>query len=130
MSIYIFKYYNVCPNNICSQYCQYLYIIKKKKASKADGTVNYSLKKIFPWFIIGFLLASLLNTLGIFSESIVEFLSATGKFMIVMALSAVGLSANFKDMLKTGVKPLLLGLILWFVVSVVSILVQLSTGQI
>ena len=105
-------------------------ILKKKKTVKADGTVKYSLKKIFPWFIIGFLLTSLLNTLGIFSKSIVEFLSAAGKFMIVMALSAVGLSANFKDMLKTGFKPLFLGLILWFVVSVVSILVQLSTGQI
>ena len=105
-------------------------ILKKKKAAKADETVNYSLKKIFPWFIIGFLVASLLNTLGIFSESIVAFLSAIGKFMIVMALSAVGLSANFKDMLKTGFKPLFLGLILWFVVSIVSILVQMSTGQI
>lgn len=105
-------------------------ILKKKKAAKADETLNYSLKKIFPWFIIGFLLASLLNTLGIFSESIVDFLSVAGKFMIVMALSAVGLSANFKDMLKTGFKPLFLGLILWFVVSVVSILVQMSTGQI
>lgn len=105
-------------------------IFNKKKAAKADGTVNYSLKRIFPWFIIGFLAASLLNTLGVFSQNVVEFLSTAGKFFIVMALSAVGLSANFKDMLKTGFKPLFLGLIIWIVVAVVSIVVQFSIGQI
>jgi len=105
-------------------------IFRKKKAAKAGGSVNYSLKSIFPWFIVGFLIASLLNTLGVFSETAVEIVSTAGKFFIVMALSAVGLSANFKDMLKTGFKPLLLGLILWFVVSVVSIGVQFASGQI
>jgi uncharacterized integral membrane protein (TIGR00698 family) len=105
-------------------------VYRKKKEAKAEGTVNYSFRKIFPWFIIGFLIASLLNTLGIFSHSVVETLSAAGKFLIVMALSAVGLSANFKDMLKTGFKPLLLGLILWIIVSIVSIGIQFATGQI
>jgi uncharacterized membrane protein YadS len=50
--------------------------------------------------------------------------------MIVMALSAVGLSADFRKMLKTGVKPLFLGLIVWFTVTVVSLGVQFVTGQI
>ncbi|PYG89933.1 putative integral membrane protein (TIGR00698 family) [Ruminiclostridium sufflavum DSM 19573] len=105
-------------------------IFKKKKAAKADETINYSFKKIFPWFIMGFLAASLLNTLGIFNQGVADFLSSAGKFMIVMALSAVGLSANFKDMMKTGFKPLFMGLLLWFTVSLVSIGVQLATGQI
>lgn len=105
-------------------------IFKKKKEAKVNNTVNYSFKRIFPWFIVWFLIASLLNTLGLFSENVVEILSTSGKFLIVMALSAVGLSANFKDMLKTGFKPLFLGLILWFVVSIVSIGVQFASGQI
>jgi uncharacterized membrane protein YadS len=66
----------------------------------------------------------------VFSQNVVEFLSTAGKFFIVMALSAVGLSANFKDMLKTGFKPLLLGLIVWIIVAVVSIGVQFYIGQI
>lgn len=101
----------------------------KRKAAIADSPINYSFTKIFPWFILGFLAASLLNTTGIFNKDVVHFLSSTGKFFIVMALSAVGLSANFKDMLKTGLKPLFLGMIVWFTVAVVSILVQLGTGQ-
>lgn len=104
--------------------------IKKKKEAKGIEGVNYSFKKVFPWFILWFLVASLLNTLGIFSAPMITFINNLGKFMIIMALSAVGLSADFKQMLKTGVKPIFLGLIVWFVVAIVSIIVQFSIGQI
>lgn len=103
---------------------------KKKKASMEDQEVNYSFKKIFPWFIIWFLVASLLNTIGIFPASSIPYINTIGKFMIVMALTAIGLNSDFKKMLKTGVKPIILGLIVWFVVAVVSIIVQNITGQI
>lgn len=49
--------------------------------------------------------------------------------MIVMALSAVGLSANFKDMVKSGLKPIFLGLIVWFNVAISSLIVQHLMGQ-
>ena len=103
--------------------------IKKKKESKVDTTVNFSFKKIFPWFILWFLVASLLNTLGLFKGSSVSYINTLGKFMIVMALSAIGLSSDFKKMMKNGVKPLFLGLIVWFTVAIVSIVVQVITKQ-
>ena len=103
---------------------------KKKKASKGDSKVNYSFKKIFPWFIIWFLVASLLNTIGVFPINSIHYINTVGKFMIVMALSAIGLNSDFKKMLKTGIKPMILGLIVWFIVSVASILIQHLTGQI
>jgi len=104
--------------------------VQKKKEANKDMSVNFSLNKIFPWFILWFLIASLLNTLGLFTDNTVHHLNNLGKFMIVMALSAIGLSADFKKMLKTGVKPIFLGLIVWFIVSIVSIIVQFITKQI
>lgn len=103
---------------------------KKKKENNNNTEVNYKLSKIFPWFIVWFLIASLLNTIGIFNETIVGYINSIGKFMIIMALSAIGLNADFKKMLKTGIKPIFLGLIVWLVVTVVSLLVQFVTGQI
>jgi len=103
---------------------------KKKKEIKNNIKINYKFSKIFPWFIIWFLVASLLNTLGVFNETIIGYINSLGKFMIVMALSAIGLNADFKKMLKTGVKPIFLGLIVWFVVTIVSLLIQFTTGQI
>jgi uncharacterized integral membrane protein (TIGR00698 family) len=104
--------------------------LQKKKEASRNQAVNFSLKKIFPWFILWFLVASLLNTMGLFAGNSIKYINILGKFMIVMALSAVGLSADFKKMLKTGIKPMLLGLIVWFTVAVVSIAVQFATGQI
>ncbi len=103
---------------------------KKRKAEKSENNVHYSIKKIFPWFILGFLLTSLLNTLGILNAAAVTQLTFVGRFLIVMALTAVGLSADFKKMLKTGLKPLFLGLIVWVAIALASIGIQYITGQI
>lgn len=103
---------------------------KKKKEAKLNKEVNYKFSKIFPWFILWFLVASLLNTVGLFRGESIIYINVIGKFMIVMALSAIGLSCDFKKMMKSGFKPILLGLIVWFNVATVSILVQFITGQI
>lgn len=107
----------------------FVMLIKKKKEMGSGQNINYSLRKIFPWFILWFLVASLLNTLGIFSGGMIKYLNTLAKFMIVMALCAVGLSTDFKKMLKTGYKPMLLGLITWFTVAGVSLVIQVFTGQ-
>jgi len=97
---------------------------KKKAEAKMSGEADFSILKIFPWFILGFLAASFMNTMGLFSSPTVAAANWLGKFMIIMSLSAVGLQANLKQMLKTGLRPICLGMIVWFVVSVVSLVVQ------
>ncbi|NLD16659.1 MAG: YeiH family putative sulfate export transporter, partial [Tissierellia bacterium] len=93
---------------------------KKRKESTEDQDLSYSLGKIFPWFIVWFLLASLINTLGIFDFLGFSRLSNLAKFMITMALVAVGLSVDFKKMKESGFRPIVLGLIVWIVVALVS----------
>jgi uncharacterized membrane protein YadS len=50
--------------------------------------------------------------------------------MIVMALTGIGLSADFRKMIKTGIRPIIFGLIVWFVVALISLLVLWMSGQI
>ncbi|NLO89452.1 MAG: YeiH family protein [Clostridia bacterium] len=107
---------------ICLIYAAY--IASKKRAQAKQSGTNFSMAKLFPWFIFGFLGASLLNTAGLFNEAVVAGANWLGKFMIIMALAAVGLQADIKQMIKTGFRPIALGMIVWFVVSVVSLLVQ------
>lgn len=102
---------------------------KKREAGKGEA-ISFSFRRIFPWFIMWFLFASLLNTLGLFEGSSLNYLNLLGKFMIVMAISAIGLSSDIKEILKAGVKPLVLGITVWFVVTMVSIVVQFVVGQI
>lgn len=104
--------------------------INKKREANKNGEVNYSFKKIFPWFIVWFLVASLLNTVGIINEQAAGIITEIGKFFIVVALSAIGLNTDLKQMIKSGFKPILLGFIVWGSVTVVSLIVQFTTGQI
>jgi uncharacterized membrane protein YadS len=94
----------------------------KKAAGKQKG--NFNLAKIFPWFVLGFLAASILNTFLNLPSGMSSFLSETGKFVIVMAMAAIGLNTNIVKLVKNGVRPILLGLICWVVLAVTSLGVQ------
>jgi uncharacterized membrane protein YadS len=49
-----------------------------------------------------------------------------GKFVIVMAMAAIGLKTNDVKLVKSGGKPILLGFICWVVLSLTSFGVQLA----
>ncbi|MDF2629311.1 MAG: rane protein [Symbiobacteriaceae bacterium] len=94
-----------------------------------DGAAKVKVSRLIPWFIIWFLVAALVNTLGVIPTPVVKGATVTAKFLIVVALTAVGLSANFRQMAKTGFKPILMGMALWATVALTSLLVQRLTGQ-
>ncbi|XID92798.1 YeiH family protein [Paenibacillaceae bacterium WGS1546] len=108
------------------------YMLRKKRdlprPEESEGG-NRSPLHGFPWFILWFLCASLLNTLGFFGEEALNSIGTAAKFMVVMALTAIGLSSNIRAMMRTGVRPILFGLIVWFFVAAASLGAQWLTGQ-
>jgi len=98
--------------------------------SKKRGASNYSFVKIFPWFVLGFLMTALARTILPIPADIAGMLVSTGKFMIIMAMTAIGLNTKLNKLLKQGLKPILLGACCWFSVAVVSLIVQRLTGSI
>ena len=97
---------------------------KKKRTPKGDALDQYSFVKIFPWFIIGFIGAAIIGTFLGIAPTILSGLGQIGKFLIVMAMTAIGLNTHLKKLISNGFKPILLGLCCWFVVAVVSLIVQ------
>lgn len=103
-----------------------------------DKGNNFSLKKIFPWFILYFVAASLITTVvGIlpttgFTTAYAEYFTPAmkwlAKFFIAMAMTAIGLNTNIVKLIKKGGKPILLGFSCWVMISLVSIAVQILTG--
>lgn len=89
-----------------------------------SGHTHYDLKAILPWFILGFLATSLLNTTGLLGHSLPTLAGGAGKYLIVVALAGVGLGANFSRMIKTGHRPIMLGLFVWALVAISSLTVQ------
>ena len=91
---------------------------------KDSGAGDFSLARIFPWFILGFLAASIISTLGWLTPATCKLLGATGKFCIVLAMAAIGLNTHLKQLLANGFKPILLGLACWLAVALVSLGLQ------
>ncbi len=88
------------------------------------GHANYQFSKVFPWFVLGFLGAAILASLGLVSPDVASFLGKFGKFCIVLAMCAIGLNTNLKSLIKNGRDPILLGLACWVSIACVSLLVQ------
>jgi uncharacterized integral membrane protein (TIGR00698 family) len=104
--------------------------VREKRAAKQAGTSSdFSLRRIFPWFILWFLVASAVRTAGYVPVAIQPTIHLAAEFMIIVALTAIGLSANLRKMAATGARPILLGLGVWAAVSISSLLVQLVIGQ-
>ncbi len=97
---------------------------------KGDDKSSFSIARVFPWFVLGFVFTAVINTFLPVPSAVSEALVQTGKFMIVMAMTAIGLNTNLKKLLTNGLKPICLGLCCWFVVAVVSLAVQHFIGMI
>jgi uncharacterized integral membrane protein (TIGR00698 family) len=83
-----------------------------------------------PIFILCFLGAGALNTLGLLGAGGPHVLTTIGQFLIVTALAGIGLSADLRAMARTGGRPVLLGLLGWMCLAAVSLMLQRLTGLI
>lgn len=68
---------------------------KQSKTGFTTEKKSIDVKKIFPWFILLFVLSTILNTIGFIPASLHNPLGQISKFMMTMALSAIGLKTNF-----------------------------------
>ncbi len=91
------------------------------------GQQSFNLAKVFPWFVLGFLAAALANTSGLLPANLSATLAQGGKFLIIMAMAAIGLNTSIQAFIKAGPKSLLLGAATWAAVMVSSLAVQLAT---
>ena len=104
--------------------------VRARQQQRLDGSASqFSLLRIFPWFILWFLVASALRTAGLIPAAIQPDLHLAAEFLIVVALAAIGLSANLRRMIASGPRPILLGLGVWIAVTTSSLLVQVITRQ-
>ena len=97
------------------------------KGAKESGT-GFSLRRIFPMFVLYFVLACIVNTTGIIPAEVSHGLGMLGKFSIVLAMSAIGLNTDLPSLLKHGTRPLLLGMVCWIAVAGTSLIVQHALG--
>lgn len=106
-----------------------LALIKTRKEKQSGNT--FQLKKVFPVFILYFILASLITTVAVSAgipANVFSPFKSLSKFFIILAMSAIGLNTNIVKLVKTGGKPLALGFYCWTGITLVSLFMQLLLG--
>ena len=107
--------------------------LKRKEAIKSGENekeikTNFSFTKIFPWFILGFLAMSIIASIFTIPTEVVTTTKSVSKFLMVCALAAIGLNTSFKDMKKSGIKPMIHGFIISALVVIVALVVEIALG--
>ena len=95
-------------------------------------TKNYSMLNIFPYFVLGFIGMIIFRNIGdhifltentqIIWQNSVSTIKDSAKVFLSMAMAAVGLSTNLKDLRSMGYKPFVVGFIAMITVGLVSII--------
>mgnify|MGYP001771484758 FL=1 len=110
-----------------------LAIWRTAKVKRAGGAqeIGFSLKKVFPFFIIFFVLASVITTAatsaGVTASAFQPF-KELSKFFIIMAMGAIGLNTDLVKLVRTGGKPIFMGLCCWLAITAVSLGMQHVLG--
>ena len=91
---------------------------------------SYSIVSIFPYFVLGFIGMIILRNIGdqFFVDNIndywietIDLIKFSSKVFLTMAMAAIGLSTNLKDIKDMGYKPFLVGFIAMLTVGIVCI---------
>lgn len=88
---------------------------------KSDG------RKIkIPYFILGFVIAMLLNSYQIVPENFSINIVELSKRLLVATLFLVGMNLTIKDLKENGIKPIVFAVLLWMFISIFSLLFILN----
>lgn len=92
-----------------------------------DNNKIYDIRKAFPTFILYFILASIITTLFInfgIDSSFFKPAKSLSKLFIIIAMSAIGLGTDINKLIKTGIKPILIGAVCWINITIVCLILQ------
>ena len=98
---------------------------RAKQGGGQEGALSFS--KVFPFFVLFFVLASVITTAVIsvgVPSSVFQPLKELSKFFIIMAMAAIGLNTNLIKLVRTGGKPIFMGACCWVTIAAVSLGMQ------
>lgn len=96
----------------------FLMIIGKDKVNEASS------KQSLPWYLYLFILISILVSLFTVPTVYLAFIKEASAFLLAMAMVAIGLKVNIKELLKSGKRGLTFGAII-FAIQLISIVITM-----
>ena len=100
-----------------------------KRGGASSG--SFDIKKIFPFFILFFVLASVITTVATMSgvdAGVFKPFKELSKFFIILAMAAIGLNTDIVKLVKSGGKPIFMGACCWAGITCASLIMQHLQG--
>ena len=101
----------------------------KRGGSASSG--SFDIKKVFPFFILFFVLASVITTVSTMAgvdAALFQPFKELSKFFIILAMAAIGINTDLVKLIKTGGKPIFMGVCCWAGITCASLIMQHLQG--
>jgi uncharacterized integral membrane protein (TIGR00698 family) len=105
-----------------------IYWASKGQAQTVTNKAAFLWQK-FPKFVLGFLLVSLLATVGFFTKEQNTNLANLSRWAFLLTFAGVGLRTNFKQMRHQGLRPFAVGFIGEIVIALFTLVLVIAAGK-
>ena len=102
--------------------------VRQTRRAGGEAENTFSLRRAFPLFIVFFVLASVVTTVFALPAAVTAPIKELSKFFIIMAMAAIGFNTNVVKLVRSGGKPILMGLVCWVAIAAVSLGMQHVLG--
>jgi uncharacterized integral membrane protein (TIGR00698 family) len=106
-----------------------IYWASRGKAHEVTNKAAFLWQK-FPKFVLGFLVVSLLATLGIFAKPQTASLGNLSRWAFLLTFAGVGLKTDFREIRRQGLRPFVVGALAELTITVVTLLLVLGAAAI
>ncbi|MGE7919282.1 YeiH family protein [Viridibacillus sp. NPDC093762] len=83
-----------------------VFVLKRVKMANQEvqeaAKEKFSMGSIVPWYVAGFLLLCIINSILLFPASITHPIKVFGNYLEIIALAGIGMSVNIKDLTQHG----------------------------
>lgn len=105
-----------------------IYWASQGQAKVVTNKVAFLWQK-FPKFVLGFLLVSLLATVGFFTKEQNTSLANLSRWAFLLTFAGVGLRTNFREMRKQGLRPFAVGFIGEVAIAAFTLVLVIGAGK-
>lgn len=106
-----------------------LSVMESRRSNKGEKLTPMRLLKLIPNFLFGFVIVALINSTGVIPTQVSGAMVTISTFLIAAALASIGLATDIPALRRAGWKPLLLGALLWALVTATTLIAMWATGN-
>lgn len=91
-------------------------LVRRRDGTPATGNPLRRAAGLVPWFLVAFVAVALVNSVGLIPAAALPGLKSLELALLAVALAGIGLGTDVPALRRAGLRPLLLGFVLWLTV--------------